>query len=279
MRSRTALLPLLTAVLLALASAAALLLGAAEALASCAQPQPRAAWTFPADGATDVPLDARLLVLPTYGDLTVTATVDGAAAATATESTSDLLQFTLPGLEPGSNHAVVLRLRGSAPDAPWLEQKLQFTVGTASLGPPPGAATVRGHSRTTADGHLSAACAPLLPAQECHDTGEDTHLRFDAVASGSPAVAWLIGPPGAHADTFVWPTACGLPQVKVRAREDGCFSLRAVDAAGRIGLAGQHCVPFEEAGCQAGRTGGRGTAWGLVAVGLGLVAWRRRSKA
>ena len=251
-------------------------LPAAIAHASCAQPQPRAAWTHPADGAVDVPLDARLLVLPTYGDLTVTATVNGAAAATATDSTSDLVQFVLPAMAPGSGHDVVLRLKGTAPGSAWTEQKLHFTAGTAALGPPPGAATIRSHQRSVSDGHLSAACAPLLPAQACHDTGQDTHLRFDAVATGSPAVAWLLGPPGTHADTFVWPASCGLPLVFVRAREDGCFSLRAVDAGGRIGLAGQHCVPFEEAGCSAARTDGPSGLWPVgVAFGLTWLVLRR----
>lgn len=162
-------------------------------------------WSYPTNGAIDVPLDADLFV---NGQLMGPPSLDGEPLPRIAPGIYDLGQ-----LEPLTRYEVS-----------WDGAVIQFTTGeSVSFALREPASDVR-VTRNPVD---FARCPLVLP-QGCFDTGQHTGVRFDAGGS----IAWLVDVVscGGGVRQMVWPGACGVPLVESEDRIV-CASLRSTNGA------------------------------------------------
>jgi hypothetical protein len=181
--------------------AVAVLASARPASANCVEPEQGLLWSYPANGAVDVPLDADLLVTGQADGLPM---LDGTPLTRITPGVYDLGE-----LAPDTAYEVR-----------WSTAAIAFTTGrlTNQAGVP----DPRLHlSRNPVD----AGRCPLVEPQGCFDTGPPTRIRWDVDAF---ALAWLVDVRECDGSTrpLLWPGACGAPVIE---RDDRivCASLRA----------------------------------------------------
>jgi hypothetical protein len=174
--------------------------------ASCAGPEPGLLWSHPANGASDVPVDADLFV---NGWLSGLPTLAGEHLPRIANGVYDLGR-----LVPQTRYEVR-----------WEGAVITFTTGAAASPLPRAPASNVLVTRNPID---FAGC-PLVPPQGCFDTGRRTSVRFDV----GPAIAWLLDVVSCDGTVrqMVWPNGCGAPVVE---SEDPilCVSARSTSGAG-----------------------------------------------
>ena len=131
---------------------AALLAGRA-APASCIGPSGRVLWTYPADGAVDVPTNARLLVSDEFGS---TPSLNGQALPVSHDGV-----FELGELAPNTSYRVTW-----PPGLLEVGPAISFTTGA---GPSPQMAPGLPEPLAVTRDRSARSC-PLVPAQGCFDT-------------------------------------------------------------------------------------------------------------
>lgn len=261
-----------------------------NASASCVPPDPAIVWSYPAEGATDVPVDARIFLrLNTYSrptSITVNGMVVNWAGAGAT--VEDMFS---PGpLTP--NTAYLVTTTATGPEGP-VTLELRFTTGTGMAA----AVETPVLSNLRLDPYEAPSvphtCPAVLEAQDCFDTGQDVVVRADATGNPTLWVLWSYpaGDAGPVAPRLLasWPGECGAPSyVTHRDRfemDPSCLRVTAVGANGEISqsnfLCPEELPPMMEAkGCSAGPTS-RAPGVACFSAGLALAALgvRRRRRA
>jgi hypothetical protein len=179
---------------------------ARTAHASCQAEPYGLLWSYPANGAQQVPIDADLFV---NGQLNGLPSLDGEPLPRLAAGVYDL-----GVLQPETRYEVR-----------WEEAVLGFTTGSATEYPPRAPSPDVRVTRNPID---FARC-PLLPPQGCFDTGQHTGVRFEA----GPARAWLVDVVscGGSVRQMVWPFSCGAPVVESEDRII-CASMRSTQGAG-----------------------------------------------
>ncbi len=177
-----------------------------SARASCLAPQPGLLWSYPANGAIDVPVDADLFV---SGDLYGLPTLAGEPLPRIAIGVYDLGR-----LAPQTRYEV--RGEGAV---------IAFTTGGAASPLPREPSSDVLVTRNPID---FASCPLLLP-QGCFDTGQRTWVRFDV----GPAMVWLLDVVSCDGTVrqMVWPSVCGAPVVESEDRIL-CVSARSTNGAG-----------------------------------------------
>jgi hypothetical protein len=276
--------------LLCLAAGLWTLAAPSNASASCVPPDPAIVWSYPAEGATDVPVDARIFLrLNTYSrpsSITVNGVVVNSAGAGAT--VEDMFS---PGpLTP--NTAYLVTTTATGPEGP-VTLELRFTTGTGTAA----AVETPVLSNLRLDPYEAPSvphtCPAVLEAQDCFDTGQDVVVRADATGNPTMWVLWSYpaGDAGPVAPRLLasWPGECGAPSyVTHRDRfemDPSCLRVTAVGANGEISqsnfLCPEELPPMMEAkGCSAGPTS-RAPGVACFSAGLALAALgvRRRRRA
>jgi hypothetical protein len=185
--------------------AVAVLASTGRASANCIEPPQGLLWSYPANGAVDVPIDA---------DLLVTGEADGLPMLNGTPLTP---------ITPG-----VYDLGELAPDTAyevrWSTAAIAFTTGRLT-----NRASVPDPRLHLSRDPVDAGQCPLVERQGCFDTGPPTRVRWDVDAF---ALAWLVDVRECDGSTrtLLWPGACGFPVIE---RQDRivCASLRASNGA------------------------------------------------
>lgn len=186
-----------------------------SARASCLAPEPGLLWSYPANGAIEVPIDADLFVT---GELYGAPTLAGEPLPRMATGVYDL-----GPLVPQTRYEVR-----------WDGAVIAFTTGDrASPLPREPAADVL----VTRNPIAFAGCPLVLP-QGCFDTGQHTSVRFDA----GLAMAWLLDVVSCDGTVrqMVWPSGCGAPVVESEERIL-CVSARSTSGAGFSGATGVIC--------------------------------------
>jgi hypothetical protein len=192
----------------------AALLAGREAHGSCIGPSGLVLWTYPADGAVDVPTNARLHV---SSDGAGSPSLDGQQLPYSADGVFDLGQ-----LAPNTTYQVTWA-SGLQAEGEGEGQSISFTTGAGpALAPAP---SVPEPLAVTRD--RSALPCRLVAPQGCFDTGQRTGVTFEP--STTP-VAWLVESLYCNGSIhrMVWPGECGTPLVE---SEDArvCARLRATD--------------------------------------------------
>lgn len=191
----------------------ALLLAGRAAHASCSGPSGRVLWTYPADGAVDVPTNTRLLVTDDSA---------GRPKLNGTQLTPDQDgTFDLGELAPNTTYRVTWDPMRENTE----QHAISFTTGAGpSLGSAPASPEPLDVVRLSPSYYPHC---PLLGFQGCFDTGAPLRVGFEPVED---ALAWLVEIPSCDGTVrhMVWPAECGPPAVEAY---DGriCASLRATD--------------------------------------------------
>lgn len=199
-------------------------------LASCPAPKPGLLWSFPADGATDVPTDADLWVT---GHGLVSASLDG-----VTLPHNGFGGYDLGMLSPSQEHTVSI-LVGQA------HVSIRFTTGA---GPAPGNNASSSHEPLAIERNppgpnrpsVAGPC-PLVPLYDCFDLGPPTRARFTA---GHAPVAWVLTRRRCTGveETVVWPAQCGAPELWFYEGGVACASLAITDGSTVGPMTPLHCT-------------------------------------
>jgi len=242
----------------------------AAAEASCVAPDFEVVWSYPAQGQTNVPTNAQVVVLTTQWS-SVEAQLDGATLVQEAEG----FRFATPVLAANTEHTLVLTPNNFSGGAP---VTLTFRTGAGPMASKPPAAepgqTVESGERT-----LDAVCSRALAAGDCYDTGQDEYLTLRTTHL---PVAWIVRFLDESGRVFwrqLWPGTCGSPEVFVHSNDDRCYTLMAVNEIGETAAPVRYChapplVPA--AGC--GVPGGTWPALGIALAALGVVRRRTRGK-
>jgi hypothetical protein len=237
-------------------------------------------WSYPADGASDVPVDATFwLRLSRSGSVTVA--LDGALqtftgvdslapeidpgrilqiAPAALEANREYVLSVAYGAEqtrpvgPADNSDGGTELAADAgSDAPPPSHSFEIRFRTGSGRAPAALPTVVQGADVKFAGEQprteEPACRTLLEAQGCFDTGLLKTVTLD-VAPGD-ALAWLVLGPSSD-DSQLWPAKCGAPLLYfagdlteifgVVGLLPKCYEVRAVQAGGVLGEAATFCT-------------------------------------
>lgn len=179
-----------------------------RAVASCVPQDSGLLWSYPANGALDVPIDADLIVT---GDVSGRPTLNGVQLTMLEQGVYDLGEL-----------AAATRY-----EVRWETAVIGFeTASERTLGSPPswGAPDLV----FTRNQGYERGCG-LVPPQGCFDTGPPTTLTMRPPTS---SVAWLVDLQRCDGSvyTFVVPSACGAPFIQSEDRIV-CARLRAANGA------------------------------------------------
>ena len=232
-------LPIMSsAQLLAIATAVVSLSFTAPALAVCARPQEGIIWSYPAEGATDVPTDARLFILMNQfnGLLRHPVVVNGELLNLDPNDTA--LGINLH-LQP--NQAYVIELPPLGHPSP---PTLRFTTGATAAPDSPPAPPVVDRATALQDRVLSSTCLNALFLGTCFDIGRPEHLVLET-RSRPLFFALDQSQPGAPPHTIIWPAECGAPEVFGWGGScAGRFRITAVGPTGQSASADFICEPL-----------------------------------
>lgn len=202
-----------------------------DATALCAAPPAELVWSSPADGAEDVPTDAVFFLL-SKGVKRVE--LAGQALEPLVESSSNArVGYELGGLEPNASYSLAVVLEDGSEGGEQVATVTFETGAGAHQGPLP-RAELQGLSGTSDWSHFSELCQRVIKAQDCYDTGQDTHALLDV--EGEAPLYVVSRRPNEEGDfqrPVVWPGACGAPSVYVRQDERACYTVHALDETGR----------------------------------------------
>jgi hypothetical protein len=196
--------------LLALASLS-LLFASRPAHAQCGAAAPAIVWSYPAAGQGDVPTNARVWLLTSFGRQPREVTIDG---VTVRQSGVDFSYVPDQPFTPNAPHQVTVTYPGVAP------LTIDFTTGAGPVDLPAPDFPLTRWATPLPTRTLSAQCQAALSAMSCFNAGEDTHLVF--ATEGTP-LAWLIERVPLNdtdpRELHLWPAGCGLPEVFARAAD------------------------------------------------------------
>ena len=178
-----------------------------RAQASCVAPKPSVIWSFPAQGATDVPIDADLIMV-TQGILEgVRVRLDGEQVAAASMVPG---HYDLGELEASSKHEIVIDGVDSLDGNKAFALKLTFTTGSArAAGSGPERVAIVSASGRAVEPDGAAVCTSALYANTCFDTGTPLLESFE---TGAMAVAWAVERVKTTSWMTVYPGECGQPR-------------------------------------------------------------------
>jgi hypothetical protein len=262
-----------------------------SASASCASPTTTLLWSYPADGATDVPTDAVFWMVS--GRQPVQATLDDEPLVieAATEAAA------VSSIDPGALAAdtdYVLRVeyasaRAVSPDAGAVATfEIAFHTGTAKR-TQPSVPTVTAHHILAIDRPVPR-CRDVAAAQGCFDTG-NAAIEFD-VSADRDAIAWLVQA-GSTEESTLWPNRCGQPTLIIRTQN--CIDIRALGVGGKLSAPTRYCGAVQTPGGSAwqlatpkktnngcstsslGANGGHASQWTYVALFALLSCARRQT--
>jgi hypothetical protein len=218
-----------------LAALALSALSPAPALAKCRTPPLEFLWSYPADGAVDVPTNAQFWALTPYPWTPPVASLNGVPLTVVVEEGArGTAHGSLGALEPLHDYVLRLDYGGVRPQedagAPRVVE-ITFRTGAGPaerLVAPP----MRGHPERNE--LAGAQCPEVVRAQDCYDTGPNVLLTFDV--SAPRAVGWLV-------DGRVLPARCGRPVAFVgRYGRDLCFQIQALGPGGFESAATEYCA-------------------------------------
>lgn len=199
---------------------------ASHAKASCAAPRPDVIWTYPADGARDVPINALFWVLSTLG---------GSPAASL--NGTPLTVGERGELQPGAllpNHDYTLSLQYPRRDEWDLDVpiKITFRTGMAKARTP---SQLAAPQVTVKKQRIPDRLQRVLNAHGCYDTMQNTLVSFHS--AGPSLVAYLVG-------SQLWPAEYGPPSLYLRGPDIGrvCVDLIPISKGGRPGRATRVCT-------------------------------------
>lgn len=213
----------------------------ATARADCLAPPFELLWSYPAQGDSDVPLDATFWLLTNQGDLMppVSATLNGVyVPALATKSDLRLGQaaFRPPQLQPNTSYALRVTYTSGA-DA-GKSFVIRFSSGREKGGRAQTAVRARVHGGVDGEEH---PCVGLLRVQDCFDDPGQTIALYTFAVTASNTIAWYVKEEGAD-QTYFWPAACGNPTIQMRAADDSrCYYLYGIDVRGELASLTRHC--------------------------------------
>jgi hypothetical protein len=215
---------------LALASplAATIILAGGPARASCAIPPIEIIWSYPTDGASGVPTNARVFMLTHGGFYPGPVHVNGQVVEVDPQDTPFGWN---PRLQPDTHYVVEARNLG--PDFRTLT--IRFTTGAGPVSGALPAPPVVDRTIPLSTRDLSRACASALYIGTCFDTGIPDHLVLET--RSRPLFFVLAQQPssvGPHVPfTILWPGECGQPEVFSGGAT--CFGSYRVSAVGITG--------------------------------------------
>jgi hypothetical protein len=222
---------------LASALAATIILAGGPAHASCAIPPIEIIWSYPADGASAVPTNARVFMLTHGGFYTGAVHVNGQAVEVDPQDTPFGWN---PRLQPDTHYVVEARNLG--PDSRTLT--IRFTTGAGPVSGALPAPPVVDRTIPLSTRDLSRACASALYIGTCFDTGIPDHLVLETrsrplffVLAQQPSSVVPPSAPRSSAPqlpfTILWPGECGHPEVFSGGAT--CFGSYRVSAVGITG--------------------------------------------
>ncbi len=204
-----------------------------QAQASCVEPPLELLWSYPSDGAQEVPLNAQFWALTSLSGAEVEATLNGVALQATRELNA--LRFEPGSLTPDTDYTLHLSGPFHATSA---GLDLHFRTGSSTASAP-AAPLVLGHATSSELG--GTGCPDVIAAQDCFDTGQDTLLRFSPAASD--AIAWLVrAEEGGYGAGLSPVSACSAPALFIDDdRPLGCFELRSVGPGGIASSPSRFC--------------------------------------
>jgi len=121
--------------------------------------------------------------------------------------------------------------------------ELSFSTGAGPAEPDPsanpGAISFSRFARTGRT--LSRFCESVLQAQDCFDTGQNTHFVFEPEGM---ATAWLIREDRDHGPApRLWPGICGAPDLFANDFSRPCVILSGIDRVGALHEGQRFCTP------------------------------------
>lgn len=208
-----------------------------DARADCIAPPFELLWMYPADGDTEVPVNAHFWVLTTAWGSEATYTLNSEPLTGAPQSYRG--QVIDPGpLEPDTDYLLELRF-----DSAGVSVTIDFHTQTAEAA---AASAPEALGHTTAMQYRDHACADVISAQDCFDTGQDTLLTVQTQADDD-ALGWLIKREGRELGA-VWPSRCGDPSLYDHSASllQECVLVSKIGAGGLLSEPTQYC-PAEHA--------------------------------
>jgi hypothetical protein len=214
-----------------------LLLGNRPVQAACVTPTYRIIWSYPADGAVDVPTNARLFILTPFGLDTGELRVSGQSVKA--DPMDSRLGFNL-GMTPHTEYVVAIDRGPGVGGA-----SLRFTTGGGPIADVLPAPPIIGKATAMRDPPLSSVCQQARNIGFCFDTGGDPGQLV--LETKSQAVIFLLRwqPPVAYPEwvpqssepprpyTIHWPATCGQPATF--GSTSTCFGSYRVSAVGITG--------------------------------------------
>jgi hypothetical protein len=245
---------------------------AAPTSARCTQPEPSIVWSHPAQGATDVPTNTDLWIMPTgWG-----------GPPRVSRQGSELPRAELPfgydlgELPPNSEITLQVEVDGEP-------LELAFTTASGPSAADPGAAPGAVTATSSPNYALSELCQAALNSQDCFDTGQNTYHEFTPTGH---AVGWLVASNTALHSVNLWPGECGAPRLFDYDYNSPCVVLSGIDASGATHAGERVCVTSQGESDDAERTvpawgcalpraqgAGWGAGWALSLLGV-LGRWR-----
>lgn len=239
--------------------------------ASCFTPEPLLLWSYPAEGATDVPIDAELWAVSSFVGSNVTPTVklngqpvavhvaparpiieiggvtmDGHTGRAVLDAPArgielEPIHFTPGALTPNTAYTLELSYRPTS-TSPESIFEVHFTTGERKTQAPLKPKVVA-YTDNAAGDEAHLVCRELLAAQGCFDTvGEQPTRLYAFQLASSNAIAWYVRT-NKPDSASLWPSACGSPYLRVReSAQDECFELRPVGVGGKLGPALEYCA-------------------------------------
>lgn len=209
-------------------------------------PELKHLWSYPADGATDVPLDATFWTAST-GAFGLEAQLNGRPIESfpATQHSAHRIE---PGLlRPNTAYTLTLTYLGRGSEALQQPLTLSFRTGKKRAASVP-APSIAKHQDSQADFLGDASCDAISMAQGCFDTiGPTPTLRHTLKVTDTAVLGWVIEGTR-NRDRQLWPAMCGSPSLIIpNSQAEECFDLRAIGAGGRLSEATRHCAQTDPA--------------------------------
>ncbi|MET0388218.1 MAG: hypothetical protein ABW321_19755, partial [Polyangiales bacterium] len=215
------------------------LLDAAPAQASCAGPPITLLWSYPEDGATNVPTNAVLLGVVQGWASMPGATLNGTKIEVQGSLGFGGFQLEPGALTPDTDYELVLDFSMYAqPGQTRPRVELKFRTGTGPAMKPAAAPRIVAHE-TSREPWRDHPCADIIQAQDCFDTGQSVLVSVEP-APETDAQAWVLS----GDSTALWPARCGDPALYVHdSREPICVTLQRVGIGGLLSEPTEYCVP------------------------------------
>ncbi|MEN9579366.1 MAG: hypothetical protein RJA70_2375 [Pseudomonadota bacterium] len=213
-----------------------LALAPSTAHASCDAPPSEVLWSYPADAAVEVPIDAQLRILPAPSAVTL----NGKAL-----KVSDTLSFDPGPLEPETEYSIVVTFQDNK------TKELTFTTGTekAYIHKFLGIHTSETADESSPRGIPDDLCGSLLQQQTCADTNGyyvyTFGLQFSLVSptTDMPATEVTAFTIRIGDNVQLWPAECGEPKLLTLNfdRSQGCAMIGIEGIAGTVGEPNKSC--------------------------------------